>query len=88
MRIQVLPEDIRWGVQGDSHFCPVARAVRREVPAGMISVGHRRVKIWNDRPDLMENTAADKVIEFPPVIAEIIAYFDACGEMDPFGFEL
>jgi hypothetical protein len=88
MRIVVLPEDIRWGVQGDSHFCPVARAIRREVPARVIAVGHRRVSIWIDHPDLMTNTAADKVIEFPQVIGEIIARFDADGKMDPFGFEL
>jgi hypothetical protein len=89
MRIQVLPEDIKWGRKANSQLCPVARAIQREVAGGtLVGVGGRRVNLWTCPVSLTDSTVPDKRIELPPVVQVIIAHYDLTGEMDPFGFEL
>jgi hypothetical protein len=88
MRIQVLPDDIRWGHKSDGGLCPVARAIRRETPAGTVEVGHYKVRLWDGHPSPLDSIPPDKVLDLPFVVTWMITRYDITGEMDPFGFEL
>lgn len=81
MKIQVTDEDIKGGIRGDCHHCPIARAVRRITGRGGVSVGFTIAV--NDRL-----TGQPRYHKMPETALAAIKWFDNTGMMEPFEFEM
>lgn len=75
MRIEVTEEDIRVGVLGSSHDCPIAQAFRR--------CGYHDVVV-----DEVFAHFPDRYLVLPDEAVAFIAAFDSGLSVAPFSFEL
>lgn len=75
MIINVEQQDIDIGICGDPWCCPVANALKRiSGEKAVVGVG------WAD--------VGERGFRLPADVRQKISKFDACGEMEPFTFEV
>jgi hypothetical protein len=74
LKINVTEKDIEDGIEKDSHWCPIARAVRRIFPDQPITVGDDTVMI------------DDHHIYLTRRAMEFVHNFDTEGPVEPFAF--
>ena len=83
MKITVTPLDIVAGARGEPCSCPIALAIRRQIPGSDPLVTPEEVGIeWDDRR--VDYPAYD----LPQEARDFIGRFDAGLPVDPFEFDL
>lgn len=79
MRIDIIPEDIKNGVRGNSQSCPAARAIRSRL---------RLSKSTKVTVDGMRITVNGFTLRTPPDLADFIRSFDTGRPCSPTSFEV
>lgn len=74
VEISVTAEDIANGIPGDCRFCPVAQAIRRQVPGGFVHAFTDT--LWT----------SDVTATTPQEVADFIRAFDRDEPVAPFTF--